>query len=74
MLIQTKEQIEQSFMDDLHALLDKYNAELEAADHYIGYPECGEDIRVTVTIPARYENNECTHEFTEIDLGRYIST
>lgn len=72
MLIQTKEQIEQNFREDLQALLDKYHADLEADDHYQGYSECGKDIRMMVTIPAVYENNECTHEFTEFNLGRYL--
>ena len=44
--MQTKEQIEQAFREELQALLDKYGAELEAKDHWQGYAECGEDVRI----------------------------
>lgn len=49
--MQTKEQIEQEFRSELQSLLDKYGAEIEAKDHYQGYAECGEDVRMTVYIP-----------------------
>ena len=50
-------------MEELAALLKKYNAEMEADDHYTGYPECGQDIRITV-------------EFAddEIEFDRWIDT
>lgn len=71
----TKEQVTQDFKADLLALLTKYGAELEAQDHYQGYPECGEDVRMTVTIPSIYtKDGETVREWTEIDLGRFIST
>jgi hypothetical protein len=70
--METKEQVEQSFRTELQALLDKYNAELDADDHWQGYPECGEDIRMTVTIPAIYRDGETVREDTEIDLGNII--
>ena len=38
----------------------------------VGYAECGEDIRTTVTIESVYEAGECLWEWTEIDLGRYF--
>jgi hypothetical protein len=39
------------FLEELAALLKKYNAEIEADDHYQGYPECGQDIRITIDFP-----------------------
>ncbi len=63
---------EKAFRADLLALLAKYDAGLTAQDHYQGYPECGKDIRMTVTIPAIYdEDGETVRPWTEIDLGSY---
>jgi hypothetical protein len=71
--MKTKEEIGGNFLSDLRSLLDKYNAEITAEDHYEGYPECGEDIRMTVYIPAIYDKNgNTTQEFVEINLGKYI--
>lgn len=71
--MQTKEQIEQEFRAELQALLDKYGAELEAKDHWQGYAECGEDVRMTVDIPAIYDaDHSRLRERTEIDLGNYL--
>ena len=66
----TKEQ----FISELKALLAKWDAEIVAEDHFSGYAECGEDVRMTVTIPAIYdkESGEYIREWTEIDLGRRI--
>ncbi len=70
--METKEQVAAAFRADLQALLDKYNAELEAKDHWQGYSECGEDVRMTVDIPAIYDSEyNCLREYTEIDLGAY---
>lgn len=69
---QTKKQVEEAFRKDLTALLNKYSAYIEAEDHYPGYPECGEDIRMTVTIPAIYKGENC-RDWTEIDLGQEVS-
>ncbi len=70
----TKEQVESEFRRELSGLLAKWSATLEASDHYLGYAECGEDIRMTVTIPALYASEQTTieREWTEIDLGRYV--
>ena len=64
--------LEKMFRDDLNALLAKYNAELEAEDHWTGYPECGEDIRMTVTIPSKWVDGNQVVEYTEIDLGKIV--
>lgn len=72
--MQNKEDVTAAFKADLQALLDKYGAELEAEDHWLGYPECGKDIRITVCIPSIYDKNrKCLREFTEIDLGKWLS-
>lgn len=73
--MKTSEQIKIEFETALKQLLKSFNnADMQADDHYSGYPECGEDIKITVTIPAVYdENHNCISEFTEIDLGKYIS-
>lgn len=66
----TKENVTAQFKQALQELLDVWGAELEARDHYDGYPECGEDIRMTVTIPAVYTaDGDTEREWTEIDLG-----
>jgi hypothetical protein len=57
-------------MDGLRALLLQYGADLSAEDHYRGYAECGEDVRMTVDIPAIYDSDGNTmREHCEIDLG-----
>lgn len=69
----TRAEIEAAFRADLQALLDKYEAELEAKDYYQGYAECGEDVRMTVFIEAVYDkNHELTREATRIDLGSWL--
>ena len=68
------EQVAAEFKAGLRALLDKFCAELTAKDHWRGYPECGEDVRMTVTVPAIYDaDHNCLREFTEIDLGSYVA-
>jgi len=72
--MQTKSQVELEFRTELYALLKKYAALLEAKDVYQGYPESGVDIRMIVTIPAIYtnDNRDIERELTEIDLGDYV--
>ena len=72
-LAMTKEQVTQAFISELQALLDKYGAEMEAKDFWSGYAECGEDVRIKVTVPAIYnEDHNCVRELTDIDLGSYL--
>lgn len=72
--MQTKEQVTAAFKAELQALLDKYGAELEAKDFWQGYAECGEDVRMEVTVPAIYDaDHNCVREWTGIDLGSYLS-
>lgn len=67
-------QVDESFHKDLNDLLCKWCATIEAEDHWQGYAECGEDVRMIVYIPAIFDsNNEITRECVEVDLGDYIS-
>ena len=70
--MKTKEQVESEFRAELQSLLDKYGAELEAKDHWQGYAECGEDVRMTVSIDGIYDDCEVVQEWTEIDLGSVV--
>ena len=71
--MKTTLEIENEFRSDLNALLKKYDADIETSDHYIGYSECGEDIRVMVSIPVVYVDNECIQESADFNLGLYIT-
>ena len=71
--MKTKEQVEAEFLKDLNELLERYNAEMSADDHFSGYAECGEDIRITVDIPGIYnEDGNVVRETTEINLGKRV--
>lgn len=58
-------EIQQEFITKLKGLLKEYGAEIECEDHYDGYPECGQDLRMTVTINRP--------EFVQIDLGCWLN-
>jgi len=68
----TNPELEAEFKAELGALLKKYGATLSAEDHYNGYPECGEDVRMTVDIPTIWEDGEVIRNGVEIDLGTYL--
>ncbi len=57
-------EIRNNFIGELHALLGKYDAELKAEDHWQGYAECGQDVRITVGFKD--------WKIDEIDLGKWI--
>ena len=70
----TKQEVERLFRAELAALLRKWDAEIEADDHYQGYPECGQDIRIEVHIPGVWdENHDEVREYALFDLGTYIT-
>lgn len=61
-----QKKLNESFMKEFKALLDKYNARIVAKDEYNGYPECGEDIHVYIVGTSKgYE------PFINIDLGSF---
>lgn len=41
------------FKAKLAELLDEYDAEISYEDEWMGYPECGEDIQITVFIGSK---------------------
>lgn len=59
---QSDQLVRKLFKKELADLLSKYNATIEAKDHYQGYAECGEDVRMTVYIG----------DSIDIDLGTYV--
>lgn len=59
-----KENKRQRFLEELHALLKTYGAGINATNHWQGYPECGQDIRMEV------EFND--YRIEDIDLGDFI--
>lgn len=66
------ERLKCQFLKDLRDLLATYGATLEAEDHWTGYPECGEDVRMTVDIPAIYDNDgDTVRDACQINLGKY---
>lgn len=68
-----KEKTKENFLKDLKALLKEYDAELSAEDHFSGYAECGEDVRMAVDLRGIYdENGETVRPYMEIDLGKSI--
>ena len=73
MAIVTIKEIEPRFIEELKALLKKYNATLKADDHFQGYAECGENIRMTVDIDWIYDKEgNVIFQGGEIDLGSYF--
>ncbi len=57
-------EIRNKFIEELHALLKKYDVKLKAEDHWRGYAECGEDVRIT----AEFED----WKIDEINFGTWI--
>lgn len=65
--MKTKDQIKQEFMQDLKALLEKYDAEITAQE-YVGYS------RIEVYVSGVYdEAGNTIAESTEFDLGYFIN-
>lgn len=64
---------EKQFIKELTDLLKRWNAEIEAEDHYPGYAECGEDVRMTARLDGLYnERGELIREPCEINLEASI--
>tara|TARA_Y100000310_G_scaffold227068_1_gene229255 strand:+ start:865 stop:1062 length:198 start_codon:yes stop_codon:yes gene_type:complete len=53
------------FLKELHELLAKYDADIIADDHWKGYAECGQDIRMIVSFYG-------DHPSDDIDLGSFV--
>lgn len=71
MIDQTKPMTESEavaeFRAELAALLKKWGAEISARDHWNGYAECGEDVRMTASICFTTEVGY--RGYADIDLG-----
>lgn len=46
------------FLHELRELLIKYHASISADDHWEGYPECGQDIRLSVEFVGSFDEVE----------------
>ena len=55
----------QNFKKELIQLLHKYGAELEAEDHWQGYAECGQEIKMTVSFDD--------WQVEDLDLGNFLT-
>jgi len=65
--MKTEEQVKQEFMQDLKALLEKYDAKIAAEEYRDGCPF------VEVSIPAVWdETGNIISPSVDIDLGPYI--
>lgn len=71
--MQTNSEVAMAFLTELQDLLDRYEAEIEVKEHYMGYPECGSDLRMEVYIPPIWnKDGTFDREQTEIDLGIWM--
>lgn len=57
--------IRNNFILEFIDLLKKYNVEITASDHWTGYAECGQDIRMIVEF--------LDLNIEDIDLGSWIT-
>lgn len=66
-------EVESRFFSELLDLLDKWQVELSAADHYPGYSECGEDIQINFSASAIYDSqgNKLRDEI-DLDVGTLV--
>jgi hypothetical protein len=49
---QSAEKLENDFREGLYKFLRAFHAEIEIVDLWEGYPECGDDIALSVAIKA----------------------
>jgi hypothetical protein len=73
---QWKASLKDAFLSDLREVMRKHGVEsITADDHFQGYAECGEDIRMTVEISHDEDGSGNTvRPFVEIDLGKGFYT
>jgi hypothetical protein len=63
----------EAFKKELAALCRKYKCEITAADHWIGYAECGQDVRITVEFTGSYTlDSKALLAWEELDLGTFF--
>lgn len=66
----TEEEAIAAFRADLDALLRKWGADISARDHWTGYSECGEDVRMTVSIC--FTAPDGLPSYVGFDIGAYV--
>lgn len=66
----TEEEAVAAFKAELAALLARWRATISAADHWRGYSECGEDVRMTASVEFMHPDG-CPR-FLDVDLGRDV--
>lgn len=64
--------IEATFREELTALLSRWKASLEVENHWTGYAECGEDIRLTAFLEGICDEGVERRPSVSIDLGRSL--
>jgi len=62
----TKSNKRVDFLFELQQLMDKFDCSISADDHWMGYPECGQDVRMTIEFGD--------WEVGDIDLGGYLGS
>jgi hypothetical protein len=70
-MITSEERIKE-FEKDLKELLAKHDAEISLEEEPHRPWMRGED-RMVVTMMNKFDDLECTHEYAELILGRYVS-
>lgn len=68
----TSEERKIAFKKDLNELLLKHGAEIMLEEENSHGWERGLE-RMVVTMMNKFDENGCTHEYTELILGRFIS-
>lgn len=58
------------FLYDLQKLLEKYKVDITVDDHWTGYAECGQDLRISFDFEDSYE----ILEFKYVDAEILIDT
>lgn len=60
------------FLEELKILLQKHNVELVAKDYWQGYPECGEDVRITAEFNSEYFDGDLLKEGGDFNLTNWV--
>ena len=69
----TADEVRTEFTRELTALLVRWGAELEAKDHWMGYAECGSDVRMTVNIDGTLDaDHNAVREWAWFDIGSWL--
>ena len=64
--MKTRDEAVAEFRAELAALMRKWGADITASDHWKGYAECGEDVRMVASI--QYDGEFGCRTDAEVDL------